>query len=580
MKQGYPVHRGSEESVLLGNGLVVSQTFSDLSGNLRSTNVPNAIQENYAWYGNGSLYSKTNQGRSQTYTYDGLSRLSGASGFDPVSGENRSNTYTYDSLGNLLSKPGVVSAVYDDAQRPHAVTQVTYDQSAGVQQPVEEYQYSQAVPCPDGGEYLAGKCEYSVGEIPAADYEVVTNAQCPSGLVAMGEECFEPVDWVCGKYDFVSIGLFRADKCGVVYKAGSTFGAVTENCPADLPNSRNTFKLFSGINKTCYDDSDSFAVCPSGSTQVPGEPQGTCVSTTPDQSADVERYCSMPGQNQDATSAGIVTDGEQCWQTETPIAPYCPTGFSPSEGKDLSSDWNDSDACFKTELVNPDSGNSGETVFNYAYDSNGNVIERGEQTITYTPFNKPAVITGSGGTSRFWYGPDRARYRQDSREGTTLYFGSNYEEVHAGNKVVEKAFVGDFLQVVTENGQERFEYLHRDHLGSVRAVTDEQANVVASFEYAPFGKKVGDDPVSNRGFTDHEHLEESGLIHMNGRIYDPFAGRFMSPDPVVQRPYLSQNYNRYSYVLNDPLSLVDPSGYIIQETVGAVGKLFELWGLN
>lgn len=48
---------------------------------------------------------------------------------------------------------------------------------------------------------------------------------------------------------------------------------------------------------------------------------------------------------------------------------------------------------------------------------------------------------------------------------------------------------------------------------------------------------------------------------MNGRVYDPELGRFLSPDPLIQAPYNSQSYNRYSYVFNNPLSFIDPSGY-------------------
>ena len=48
---------------------------------------------------------------------------------------------------------------------------------------------------------------------------------------------------------------------------------------------------------------------------------------------------------------------------------------------------------------------------------------------------------------------------------------------------------------------------------------------------------------------------------MNGRIYDPLLGRFLSADPVVQAPNNLQSYNRYSYVLNNPLSLTDPTGF-------------------
>jgi len=64
----------------------------------------------------------------------------------------------------------------------------------------------------------------------------------------------------------------------------------------------------------------------------------------------------------------------------------------------------------------------------------------------------------------------------------------------------------------------------------------------------------------DRGFTGHEHLPQFGLINMNGRVYDPFLARFLSPDPYVQAPDYSQNFNRYSYCVNNPLKYTDPSG--------------------
>jgi RHS repeat-associated protein len=66
---------------------------------------------------------------------------------------------------------------------------------------------------------------------------------------------------------------------------------------------------------------------------------------------------------------------------------------------------------------------------------------------------------------------------------------------------------------------------------------------------------------TDRGFTEHEHLDEMGVVHMNGRIYDPLVGRFMSADPFIQAPSMLQSYNRYAYVMNNPLNLTDPSGY-------------------
>lgn len=63
-----------------------------------------------------------------------------------------------------------------------------------------------------------------------------------------------------------------------------------------------------------------------------------------------------------------------------------------------------------------------------------------------------------------------------------------------------------------------------------------------------------------RGYTGHEHLPQFGLINMNARLYDPALGRFLSPDPYVQIPDFSQNFNRYSYALNNPLKYRDESG--------------------
>ncbi|RFP76143.1 RHS repeat-associated core domain-containing protein [Hydrogenophaga borbori] len=65
----------------------------------------------------------------------------------------------------------------------------------------------------------------------------------------------------------------------------------------------------------------------------------------------------------------------------------------------------------------------------------------------------------------------------------------------------------------------------------------------------------------------HEHLDEVGVIHMNGRLYDPLIGRFMSGDPFIQSPGNLQSHNRYAYVLNNPLAYTDPSGHFFFESV-------------
>ena len=77
-----------------------------------------------------------------------------------------------------------------------------------------------------------------------------------------------------------------------------------------------------------------------------------------------------------------------------------------------------------------------------------------------------------------------------------------------------------------------------------------------------------------RGFTGHEHLDGVQLIHMNGRVYDPMLGRFLSADPVIQFPKSTQGLNRYTYTNNNPLSYTDPSGFFFSKIVkGIVGAI-------
>ncbi|SSZ47239.1 RHS repeat domain-containing protein [Bergeyella zoohelcum] len=73
----------------------------------------------------------------------------------------------------------------------------------------------------------------------------------------------------------------------------------------------------------------------------------------------------------------------------------------------------------------------------------------------------------------------------------------------------------------------------------------------------------------DRGYTSHEHLFEVGLIHMNGRLYDPLLRRFLNADEHIQDPYNTQNYNKYGYVYNNPLMYNDPSGEFIFTALAA-----------
>lgn len=118
-------------------------------------------------------------------------------------------------------------------------------------------------------------------------------------------------------------------------------------------------------------------------------------------------------------------------------------------------------------------------------------------------------------------------------------------------------------------------YLTQDHLGSASVITDATGAVVERLAFDPWGKRrfINTTPgardkldalvglKTDRGYTLHEHLDEVGAVHMNGRIYDPLVGRFMSADPIIQAPENLKSFNRYAYVWNNPLKGFDPTGY-------------------
>ena len=112
-----------------------------------------------------------------------------------------------------------------------------------------------------------------------------------------------------------------------------------------------------------------------------------------------------------------------------------------------------------------------------------------------------------------------------------------------------------------------------DTQGNIIAISNSNAEIINRRSYTPFGEirniatkegiqnALNQTRIINRGYSGHEHIDNTELIHMNGRVYDPTIGRFMSADPFIQAPEDTQSYNRYSYVRNNPVNMVDPSGY-------------------
>jgi RHS repeat-associated protein len=173
------------------------------------------------------------------------------------------------------------------------------------------------------------------------------------------------------------------------------------------------------------------------------------------------------------------------------------------------------------------------------------------------------------------------------RGSQTIYIGGVYElrtsipqgqaQTHVYNVVANGRIIAQVERQVLREVDlmpvsivETIKYIHDDHQGSTNLVTDNAGKVLTRVNYDAFGRprddtwsplSLSDESSIHSGFTGHEHDDEIGLINMVGRIYDPTLGRFVTPDPFVQSPFEAQSLNRYSYVLNNPVTLVDPLGF-------------------
>jgi len=215
------------------------------------------------------------------------------------------------------------------------------------------------------------------------------------------------------------------------------------------------------------------------------------------------------------------------------------------------------------------------------------------QHIIYNHFNSASEIENLDDDLELLleYGPDQQRrkavYTDDGDPlKTRIYAGSYEKQINADNSEIEVHYISAGGMLVAmyvidsteepEQGEEpgQMYYPHLDHLGSIIHITDASGEIVETFSYDAWGRPRNPNDLSYnnvperpdwlwRGYTGHEHLDEFGLINMNGRLYDPVVGRMLSPDNYVQSPDFTQSYNRYSYVWNNPLKYTDPSGEIV-----------------
>ena len=207
------------------------------------------------------------------------------------------------------------------------------------------------------------------------------------------------------------------------------------------------------------------------------------------------------------------------------------------------------------------------------------------QDVRYNALNKVAHVNTGSQVLDLSYGADGSRMMSTlhdylrNRHVERLYDDCVELEVADGTSTwttyvrAQGRTVAMVTRVEGKAGSGQTVYFHHDHLGSVTACSDAYGNLVREMSYDIWGQRRNpddwtcylDQSVSGapdaHGFCGHEHLDVLGMVNMDGRMYDPVLGRFLSPDPFVQAPDTPLGLNRYAYCMNNPLSLTDPSGY-------------------
>jgi RHS repeat-associated protein len=221
----------------------------------------------------------------------------------------------------------------------------------------------------------------------------------------------------------------------------------------------------------------------------------------------------------------------------------------------------------------------------YQYDTNGNMTMRAGFPITWNATNLPVQISGPGETITLDYGPYHQAWRQVYTQGstteTTYAFTVLMQRVDTatGSEYRHYLYAGSERIAIysrSTSGGSTLRYILTDPQSSVASLLSSSGTTYVNESFAPFGTRR--DPLTwsgapsaadlslinaatRIGYTGETMLGNLGLVHLKGRVEDAVIGRFLSADPYVPNPGNTQDFNRYSYVENNPVSMIDPTGF-------------------
>jgi RHS repeat-associated protein len=227
---------------------------------------------------------------------------------------------------------------------------------------------------------------------------------------------------------------------------------------------------------------------------------------------------------------------------------------------------------------------SDNRITGWSYDAAGNLLNDGLHNYTFDAENR---IKNVDGNAAYTYDAEGHRIKKSVGENVRFVYGIGGKlvaELESTSGALKKEYiygVSGLLATIVPNAQSGngTQYPTNDSLGSPRVVTNSSAGVISRHDYMPFGEEIGSgvggrttgmgygtaDGIRKK-FTGYERDSETGLDYAQARFFSSTQGRFTSTDPLMAsaRAIDPQTWNRFSYVANNPLKLVDPSGLSAQ----------------
>jgi RHS repeat-associated protein len=201
----------------------------------------------------------------------------------------------------------------------------------------------------------------------------------------------------------------------------------------------------------------------------------------------------------------------------------------------------------------------------FSYDAAGNLLNDGVHNYTYDAENRITQVDG-GGTAAYVYDADGRRVSKVAGSQKDYVYNSEGQVVSewspgcgSGCWGAGYVYAGGGMLAQYRNGTTYF--VHKDHLGSQRLLTDLSHNNYDSLDFMPFGEQTAGDTGTRFKFTGKERDGESGNDYFGARYYASTMGRFMTSDSARYSGLTDpQSLNLYSYVGNHPTFLIDPDG--------------------